>query len=921
MSNCLMKWISNPEDRFPDVENLHAKLSLLIFTARPFTIRFPMMKYLSGISFLILLFVLLQDAHAQGIRGSVKNTSGETLPGASVFIQEIQTGSSSNSNGDFSIKLPDGEYTVFVRYIGFQAVQFSFTVKGDWIEKEFVLKEQNVVLKEVAVGKTKKEDFAYTIMRKTIAKKKFHLLQYDSYEMNAYIKGTGELSNAPFFLKKKLQKEGLKLGEAYTMESVSHIKFSQPNKVDEKVISVRTKGENKNAYASPAMFINQSFYNDKVAGMISPLSRSAFAYYKFQYQGSFTEGDLIVYKIKVTPRSRGDQVFEGSIYIIDEHWAIHSLDFSTSLMGFPIKIKQNHAQVAKAVWMPVTHQYNFSGKVLGFAGHFRYLVSCNNYKVQLNKDLLAQTQILDEKVDEIPADINTMVPSGKKDVESALASDKPMTRKQYVKLLDKYEKETLKEQKEPEVTDDRSFKIDSLAGKRDSSYWDSIRPVPLTVKEEQGYYRDDSLAKADDQKKKERDSSGVKIRAKFSPADLLFNGGSYRLSSRSRFILNPAITQTNYNTVEGLNVSLSGRLRVRPDSTGRSFEFAPTVRYGFKSHDFYSKASLVWRKSRAGNSGSFSLEGGNFIEQFNPEDPIHPYVNTASSLFFRRNYMKLYEKLYGSGSYEYKPSPFFKMNAGLEWARRSSLFNQTDYSFFYRDSRSFTPNAPLNIEQANTSFAKNEALTFSLNVNYFPVQKYRKYNGRKIPLTDDSPELLLSYKKGIHNVLGSDVDYDHLQLGLNHSFSIGVADKLEFELRGGSFLNNKRTFFMDYHHFDGNQTILGSLKPAGSFRLLDYYLYSTDNNYFSGHTHYHFRKFLLTRIPEVRYMGLKENLFFNYLKTSASPHYYEAGYSLDNIFRIFRLEAAAAFVNGEYQEFNIRIGIATMFRISSGNGD
>ena len=93
--------------------------------------------------------------------------------------------------------------------------------------------------------------------------------------------------------------------------------------------------------------------------------------------------------------------------------------------------------------------------------------------------------------------------------------------------------------------------------------------------------------------------------------------------------------------------------------------------------------------------------------------------------------------------------------------------------------------------------------------------------------------------------------------------------------------------------------------------MLDYYIYSTSNAYFSGHTHYQFRKFFLTQITKVGLTGIKENVFFNYLKTGQSPHYYEIGYSLDNVFRIIRLEAATAFENGKFKEFGVRIGIST----------
>ncbi|WP_018478448.1 DUF5686 and carboxypeptidase regulatory-like domain-containing protein [Pontibacter roseus] len=865
---------------------------------------------------LLFAFLLLQlPLLAQGIKGTIKSRSGEPLPFASVYITNLNNGSSSNANGEYEIKLPAGTHTVLVKYIGYEAQQVRVEVTDSWVQRDFSLGEQSFALKEVQV-KGRGEDPAYTIMRKAIAKKKYHLLQYDSYQMKVYVKGTGELTNAPFFLKKKLKEEGVKLNEAYTLESVSEIKFSQPNKLEEKVISIRTSGDNKGSI-SPMSFVNESFYKDKVVEMVSPLSKSAFGYYKFQYEGSFREGDIDVNKIKVTPRSRGDNVFEGYIYIIEGYWAIHSLDLKTSMMGFPIKVKQTYAQVAPAVWMPTTHQYNFSGKVMGFAGEFKYLASCSDYQVVLNKKLVAPKEIIDEKVEEVPEAIATIKHNNKNETLEALASQDKLTRKQFRQLILEQEKEALKERKEPEVVSERRYTVDKLATKRDSAYWDTVRPVPLSDKELRGYQRDDSLAQVKSAELTGKDSTGVIKKKKFNPLDVV-TGGGYRLSPRTRLSIDPTFANVYFNTVEGWNVNLSGKLRHQYDSLRRSFEFAPTLRYGFSSEDFYAKGRLSHSVKKAGKSNLLYLEGGNFVEQFNSDNPIHPHINTLSTLLFRRNYMKIYEKTFANVGYEYKPSVWLKASGNLEWAQRRQLFNTTGYSFFYSDKdRVFTPSIPNNHELEDTGFPEHEALVLEANVIYRPVQRYRLYNGRKIPLTEKSPELLLLYRKGIAGVLGSDVDFDQVQVGINHGFSFGVRGRLEFELRGGTFLNSSQMYFMDYHHFDGNRTILSSLKPAGSFRLLDYYQYSTKGSYFSGHTHYQFRKFLLTQIPEVRFTGLKENVFFNYLKTQHSPHFYEVGYSLDNVFRVLRLEAAASFNDREFQELGFRVGIATILKISN----
>ncbi len=864
------------------------------------------------LSILIPLFTLLCfTASAQGIRGTIRNSNGEPLPYSSIYVENRNDGASANASGEYEIKLPPGKHSILVQYIGYEPQQLEVEIGREWVKKDFRLQEQAYLLQEVEV-KGKAEDPAYTIMRKTIAKRKFHRFIYDSYEAKVYMKGTGKLTKAPFFLKNKLKEEGVKVNETYTTESVSEISFEHPGKFEEKVISIRSSGNN-DGFPSPTIFIHQGFYTDKVADVISPLARTAFSYYKFRYEGSFHEGGLEINKIKVTPRSRGEQVFEGYIYIIENQWAIHSLDLSTSIRGFKVDVQQNYAEVAPKVWMPVTHQYLVSGSMMGFAGNYKYLASASYFNIVLNKDLSVQTEIIDEKVEEVPEDLKTDKPKGKDEVAETLAKEDKMTRKQFRKAMEEYEKEALKEKKDPEVIMERGYVIDSLARKRDSSYWDTIRPVPLTQTEKQGYQRDDSIAQVQAARLSGKDSANLIPRKKFKPTDLI-SGGNYDLSPRTNIRLFPTFTLIHYNTVEGLAFNMKARFRHEYDSLRKRFEFTPTLRYGLASEDFYAKGELSQRIKKGEHTHTFSLDGGKFIAQFNEDEPIHPHINSLSTLLFRKNYMKIYEKTYARGEYSFNAASQWSISTSLEWARRNELFNREEYSFFYSDTRTFSSNRPYNAELAHTGFTGHDALLLEAELSYRPGLKYRIYNGRKIPLRHRSPELLLRYKKGIPDVLGSTVDFDQLELGLNHRLSIGVRGKLEFELLGGTFLNSRSMYFMDYQHFDGNRTILSPIRPAGAFRLLDYYQYSTSNNYFSAHTHYQFRKFLLTQIPEVSFTGLRENIFFNYLKTDRSPHYWEVGYSIDQIMRIFRVEVAASFNDLDYRELGLRIGVASFLR-------
>jgi hypothetical protein len=132
-------------------------------------------------------------------------------------------------------------------------------------------------------------------------------------------------------------------------------------------------------------------------------------------------------------------------------------------------------------------------------------------------------------------------------------------------------------------------------------------------------------------------------------------------------------------------------------------------------------------------------------------------------------------------------------------------------------------------------------------------------------------------------------------------------------VRGGTFLNREVVGFPDYKHFATSELVLTSLDPIGSYRLLPYYQESTNREYIEIYGHYQFRKFLLTRIWKLHLMGLKEDLFVNYLYTPTSDNYTEVGYSIDNILRVLRVEFVTSFRDFKYDDFGVRISVASTF--------
>src|SRR5690606_7163506 len=250
---------------------------------------------------------------------------------------------------------------------------------------------------------------------------------------------------------------------------------------------------------SPNPFIFGSFYEPEIAETISPLSPKAFAYYRFEYLGTFRDRDYEVSRIRVTPRSRGDNVVEGTIFIVEDLWSIHSLDVTTTKLGININVNSVYAPIEDKVWLPVSFHFTVNGKVFGFEFEYNYLTSLSDYSITLNPEVYVEPkamEVVDEKIEKDRAEAITQE-LAETDVRlrERLESKKEITRKELRTLMKEYEKEEQRRQEEPEVVAEITHKIDSNAYRKDSAYWNSIRPIPLTQAEISGYRKMDSLAR------------------------------------------------------------------------------------------------------------------------------------------------------------------------------------------------------------------------------------------------------------------------------------------------------------------------------------------------------------------------------------------------------------------------------------------
>ncbi len=859
---------------------------------------------------LLLLLLLCTGVRAQVLSGRITDAnSGEPLPYASIYVEKTKSGTASNADGYFQVKLGPGTNQVVFSYLGYVSEQRS--VSGN-TSLDVELSGEALELQEVEVL-SNGEDLSYSVIRRAIAKAEYHLNQLDSYSAEVYIKGTGKVNKIPGLIRALAPKEDRKdidevLDRPFTSESTSRVTYKRPNTYEQEVLSKYSVGDEQfdaNGY------IFTSFYSPYVAeAIVSPLSPRAFGYYKFEHEGVFVDQDELINRIKVIPRSKGEDIFSGYINIVQDDWSLHSLDLTTYKLGFEIKIKRSYAEVQEHTWMPITTQLDADGKIFGFEFEYHYLSTIANYELELNPELGGYIEVIDEKTNpEAAAAIRKK--KSRSEMEEILGDGGELTRKDMRRLMKEYRKQEVRASEEPEVVSNYSFKGDSASVVTDSARWAEIRPVPLTALEQRGYAIIDSIQRLEQE---EQRLVTMSVTADRDSAKMVVANPNAKKRKRKAF-QRSILPDPFFNPVEGY--ALGGALTYRHKKKRYGITINP--RYGIGWKRLTAQGSLFWGKSGLRVDDGlrkiprYEISGGRFLRQFDRTGAIDPWLNTYTTLFNGNNFINLYERAYGEFAYNKQYGDRLSARFRVGYEDRRDVENSSNNNWFgLRDDEAYAANAPDNATLGQV-VSVSPAATAQLSLAWRPGLKFQIENGRREVLELSAPTVSLEIEQGFDGIGNSTADFTRLQLGYEHRFDVGRRGKVDLLVRAGSFLNNNQVDFPDFRHFATTELTLTNPDPIANYRLLPYYQESTNEEYAEVYAHYQFRKFLLTQINTLHLKGLKEDLFVNYLYTPTSENYTELGYSLDNIFRVFRVEFVTSFRDFAYEDFGVRLSVATTF--------
>ncbi|MBO0950928.1 DUF5686 and carboxypeptidase regulatory-like domain-containing protein [Fibrella forsythiae] len=879
------------------------------------------------ISSFVIGFLLLglSGSTAQGIRGIVKSNTGEAMSFATIAARGTTLGTIANEEGRYELALKPGQYEIVFQFLGFKAESRSVTITDGFQEINVTMAQQSITLQDVKIGKNT-EDPAVSIMRRAIAKARFHQLQVQQFTARVYTKSSITVHKLPMtFLYQKQLKEAekeanFKVGRPVLNETVAEVDFRLPNTVKQRIIANRNSAGD---FIQVSSYYSANLYTPKLLGAVSPLAPNAFGYYKFEYEGTFHEQGVDVSKIKVIPKQFGDGVMRGTIYIIEDTWAVYSAQLETrNEMGFNVLTKVVCSPV-KNVWMPVNQQFEINGAFMGASFTASFVRNQTFTNFTLNPGFVEDVKVVDERFNP-PARTLSKTDVKNQPFADAVAKQKEFSTKNLKQLVKEYEKQEYKARKERKedvnVVRNDSTVIDTLAKKRSNAFWDSLRTVPLTKAEVVSYQKGDSIVAI--RKGIVQTDSAKKVRADRKKSQTMVNvlTGTqvWRPSRATSLTWVSPLAGLNFNTIEGFTIDASLRYRHRLDSVKQNYwTWSGLGRYQTGRNQFVGYGTLGYQHKRT----ALELSGGRFVAQLNPDNPISPSLNALTTTLFERNFMKLFQKDYLKLDLSALPiEGRLQVNGSLEYAERTELANYKEgiKPLINWNQFSYTPNRPATSEVESAAFPVHQALTLNLNAALrLGELRYRIRNGRRIQLRNsEAPLLSLNYRKGISGLGGSDVDYDFAQATWRHSFETGIRSRLAYQLSAGGFINNSSVYFPDFKHFQGNEFFFQLGDPVSSFRMLPYYQYSTRSKFAEVHVLGEFRHLLITQLTLVRLAGLKENLFVHYLATPASKNYTEIGYGLDGLipgFPFFRVEVVGQVQGGKYMGTGFLVGTSLKF--------
>jgi hypothetical protein len=793
---------------------------------------------------------------SQVFKGRVTAQEGEPVPYATLYIHETSMGFTTDDQGYFHAVLKPGKYTCEISSLGYTRQLLPIDLTKD-LEKDIVLSERVYPLREVSITKNH-EDLAYAVMRQAIARAPYYRSFVRSYTAGTYLKGTGKVNHVPVLFKitKSSREEAKKyLGRLFVLEEQRRVTFTAPNTWKNEVKAYTNSFPDEMRISLET--VNVNLYQPTLFGKVSPLSPGAFSYYRFMLEGSYMEGEHLVNRIRVIPRKENPELISGYLYIIEDLWCLSAVDVRMRYSGFDVTVKVTCKEVRPSAFLNTSVTLKADIDMMGIKAEASYLSAIHYTHIDINEA--------------VPVPATKQELTTRDAYKLSRLVDKAVEKADTTRSKHKYERRSW----------NYDLRKDSLADKRDSAYWDTVRSVPLRPEEVESYAYKEKLRPMND-------AEGRRVR-KEKVSDMVMQallfGRTFKSKEDKTWITLGGLGSfvPEYNFVDGYwaGAKLTAGIRLNRQT---KLSFTPEAYYATARKEWLA-AGLLALDYAPRRLGKLSVSAGALSADFNGESGESRIINAFSSLLFARNDMKFYDKRFLSVDNEIEIANSLLLSTGFTWQKRKALENAVGKDLFRKRAK---PNLPRHPDASQ--FRQSELMKASVALQYTPAHYYRMYKERKQYLPAEYPTFTARYERAFsHGGAGTlSPTFHRTELSVEQKITFGLFNRIHWFVNGGAFWDAGDMQFPDYKHFAATRIPVTERSLSQGFALLDNYAYSTHTRWAQANLSWHTPYMLFKHLPLLKKKRYDEALHLRALAVYKQSPYWEAGYSIgqSDLYRI-----------------------------------
>lgn len=786
-----------------------------------------MARLYAVITFLLCIFGEVSAQRYFTLSGHVKDSSGTPIPGANIRLRNDNLGTSSDINGYFKIRLEEGYYEIVVSAIGYENYNLNTPVRQN-TNLNIYLAEKQQNLKEIEIT-NKRHDRSWDIIQNVIANRANINQSILNYKCDGYIKASDILvidSTKIKKPKKKPSKQPLNVDSAEAEMKISHPLIPNMNFAEVNLVKYWGQPSKMKEERSGVRILG-----DKYALYFLSVTDGDFDFYKNQVVlGKLSE---VRY---VNPFSPGANLsykfkFLGSYY--EGTQKIY-------------RIRVTPRKVGNALFSGETEVYDSLWRIKSV-----------NFDINANHIPMFTTFNIKQTYEVTPEGL-VFVKEQQFDYTKA---DKIGTREG--KTVVKYSNYTTNLQLPPKFFGDEvSAALDS-SYERSADWWNKQRKDTLSTKEVQFTRFRDSVNLIHNSKKYL--DSIDKVFNKITFLKLAWWGQGYiNREKRVRVDFAPIVSTFQPGLVGGFRLGYYMQYN-KKFKNRQAVSTTPFINYGFLNEDikgsiYFSHMYNPIRRSR------YYIYAAREFQMINP---FEAYIN----MFRRSNFYDQWRLQLGHT---------FEIVNGLYFANYMSYADRKDIGNykFSKLGDVFEDNVPV-------TFDPHQSVELKLILSYTPKQQYIREPKEKIILGSKYPTFSVTYNRGLKGVLGSDVDFDYIQAGINQSINFGRIGIGKYSIGTGKFFTMNYLPIVDYKYQRRGDPFLLT-NPMGTYQLLPQ-TFPTFDWYIEGHYWHSFNGFLTSAVPLMKRFNINASAGSSYLMAfENNTQHFEAYYGIHKVFKLIR---------------------------------